>query len=89
MKPSLRVEHLALALQYWRKQRDWTQLELALRAKIAPSHVAGLEQGSRTNPTLSVMMALADALEITLNDLVALPPGVESHPPAKKRRNKK
>ena len=64
-------ENLALNLKYLRSQASLTQAQLAKRTGIPRSTVATLETGTG-NPTLAVMMALADGLQIRLEELLRL-----------------
>jgi transcriptional regulator with XRE-family HTH domain len=57
-----------------RRQRYWTQRDLACRAGLSEAIVASMEQGLRSNPRLCTMLKLARAFGVTLNELV--PPGV-------------
>lgn len=49
-----------------------TQVALAMRAGLDPSLVSRIERGS-ANPTLSTVEALAQALGVTVADLLAEP----------------
>jgi transcriptional regulator with XRE-family HTH domain len=51
-----------------RRDRGWTQEQLAERADLHRSYVAGLESGAR-NPTLDVIVRLADALQVAPSGL--------------------
>lgn len=57
-----RVRELRLA-------REWTQEELAGKAKKHPTYIGGIERGER-NPTLKVLAQLARALGVSLNELL-------------------
>ena len=46
-----------------RREQGWTQEQLAEHAQLHRSYVAGLESGAR-NPTLDVIVKLADALQV-------------------------
>lgn len=56
-----RVKHL-------RSQRGWTQEDLAERASLHRSYLAAVEGGGR-NPTLDVIVKLANALHVSVRDL--------------------
>lgn len=47
-----------------RRERQWTQEQLAERADVHRSYVAGLESGAR-NPTLDVIVKLANAFHVS------------------------
>ncbi len=54
-----------------RKARKWTLRELSRRTGIAVSYLSALEcnQGGNRNPTASVLVSLADALEVSIDEL--------------------
>ncbi|MBY9068241.1 helix-turn-helix transcriptional regulator [Hyphomonas sp. WL0036] len=56
-------------LRQLREERGWSQEEFADRAGLHRTYVSAVERGVR-NPTLSVLSRLADALAVTLSDLV-------------------
>lgn len=55
-------------IQQLRKQRGITQQELANKAKISKSYLAGIEQGRHT-PTVAVLARIAKVLDVSINDL--------------------
>ena len=65
-------EYLALNLKYLRGQSGLTQTQLARRAGIPRSTVATLETGSG-NPTLAVLISLANGLQIRMDELLSAP----------------
>ena len=54
-----------------REQRGMTQEQLAFEARIDLTYVGGIERGRR-NPSLMVMVRLAEALEAELKELLEL-----------------
>jgi transcriptional regulator with XRE-family HTH domain len=52
-----------------RKLRDWTQADLAGRIGIHPAHVSRIEN-NRMRPKAPTLARLAEALDISLNDLL-------------------
>jgi transcriptional regulator with XRE-family HTH domain len=52
-------------LRHWRGVRRISQLELALRAEVSARHVSFLESG-RARPSRTMVMLLADALDMPL-----------------------
>jgi transcriptional regulator with XRE-family HTH domain len=54
-------------LRRWRTARRLSQLELALRADTTQRHVSFIEQG-RSRPGRSVVVRLAESLELTLRE---------------------
>lgn len=53
-----------------RKQRGVTQEELAFEAEIDLTYMGGIERGKR-NPSLMVMVRIADALRVSLPKLLS------------------
>ena len=62
--------NLAQTLQQLREIRGWTQQKLAQLAGVPRPTVANLESGS-ANPTLSVLLRIAAALQVSLAELGA------------------
>jgi transcriptional regulator with XRE-family HTH domain len=61
----------AARLQWWRKRRGLSQLELAGRAEISQRHLSFLELG-RASPSRQMVLKLADALDVPLRQHNAL-----------------
>ncbi|MBT3270948.1 helix-turn-helix transcriptional regulator [Candidatus Poribacteria bacterium] len=59
-----------------RRERGFTQKELATRTGFQPTYVGGVERGER-NISLVNMAAMAVALRVTLSELVAGIPRAE------------
>jgi DNA-binding XRE family transcriptional regulator len=60
---------LAKRLRRLRAARGWTQRTAALRMGIGPPLVRRLERGM-ANPSLAVLVSVADAFGVALNDLI-------------------
>lgn len=58
------------SLKTYRKQKGFTQVELAKRAGISRSYLADVEAG-RYNPSLDTLMAVAKALNIETSLLIS------------------
>lgn len=58
-------------LRQLREKREWAQTDLAYEADIEPGYVSRLELG-KANPSLTVIVALAMALECKLDELIVL-----------------
>jgi DNA-binding XRE family transcriptional regulator len=56
-------------IRVWRKYRGFTQQDLAAAAGISPPYLSQLETGKRTG-TAEVLSAVAEALNVALDDLV-------------------
>lgn len=57
-----------------RVARGMTQERLAFAADLDLTYIGGIERGRR-NPSLLVMARIADALDASLADIIAAPPG--------------
>ena len=64
---------LASNLRRIRKQRQLSQPALAGEAGVSKGYIFSLESGDQTNPSLEVLMKIADALKVTIADLVGGP----------------
>ena len=56
-------------IRVWRKHRGLTQLQLSEAAGISKPYLSQLESGKRTGTT-EVLTAIANALNLTLDDIV-------------------
>lgn len=64
--------HLAANLKWMRERRSLSQAQLAKLATVPRSTIANLESGS-ANPTLAVMLAMANALSVRVEELLSAP----------------
>jgi transcriptional regulator with XRE-family HTH domain len=53
-----------------RKKAGWSQQKLAEKAGLSFNVITKIEQGVAKRPTIQTMIKLADALEISLDELV-------------------
>ncbi len=72
------AEHLAANLRQLRKERRLTQQQLAERADMPRATWSNLESGG-ANPTLSVLQAAAEALAVSIEELLAPPRATAKH----------
>ncbi len=56
-------------IRVWREYRGLSRKELAARAHISPTYLARLERGERRG-TLRVLLRLAEALSVDVEDLI-------------------
>ena len=61
---------LAKRLKELRKKSGWSQQKLAEKAGLSYNTVTKIEQGAATMPTIQTMIKIADAFEISLDELV-------------------
>ncbi|MBB3458819.1 transcriptional regulator with XRE-family HTH domain [Rhizobium sp. BK313] len=52
-----------------RRERQLSQEELSLRAKVTRAYLSGIEAGTR-NPTVDMLARLGDALGVSVEELV-------------------
>ena len=67
-RPSAVVKALAWNVRRLRKERGWTQEELAGECDIEQQAISLIENG-RANPTLMMAESLASALDVPFGDL--------------------
>ena len=63
-------KQVGLNVQRIRKEKGWSQEELAFRAGLHRTYVSGVERGIR-NPTVLVLGQFAEALEVTPSTLLS------------------
>jgi len=56
-------------LKYYRENRGYTQVGLSGRTKIDASYISRIERGEIKSPSYEILLKLARALNVTLNDL--------------------
>lgn len=78
MTPESASSNLANSLRQLREIRGLTQRQLAALAEVPRPTLANLESGS-ANPTLHVLLRLAGALQVSLDELVSPPRAMARH----------
>ncbi|MCX5714427.1 MAG: helix-turn-helix transcriptional regulator [Candidatus Omnitrophica bacterium] len=61
---------LAQNIRKLRKQKGWSQEKLARLANISNATLVKIEAGVAKEPTITTVTKLADALDITLDEIV-------------------
>ena len=74
------AEPIGVRLRRWRGRRGWTQQVLADRAGLSRAYVAQIESGIASPERRSTQAKLADALQISVAELLGLPPDDIGHP---------
>lgn len=69
-------EQLGMRIKFLRKQRKWSQEDLAFYANVNKNYICDLENGRR-NPSLDILERIAVGLDISLEELFK---GIESIP---------
>ncbi len=59
---------LGKRIEYLRKQKGWSQEDLALESHVNKNYISDLENGRR-NPSLMILVRISHALKITLQTL--------------------
>ena len=61
---------LAKNLKNYRKKKGWSQDKLARAADVTHTTLVKIESGVNKNPTIQTLTKLADALEVSIDELV-------------------
>ncbi|MCR5185354.1 MAG: helix-turn-helix domain-containing protein [Bacilli bacterium] len=61
-------KELGMRIRYLRTSKKWSIEDLALEANVNKNYLSDLERGVR-NPTVRVLTEIANALEISLEEL--------------------
>jgi transcriptional regulator with XRE-family HTH domain len=61
---------IAKRLKELRKRSGWSQQKLAEKAGLSYNTITKIEQGAATKPTIQTMIKLADAFQISLDELI-------------------
>jgi transcriptional regulator with XRE-family HTH domain len=65
-----RVDDLGQRLRRFREDRGWTQAALAEHAGVSKPYLSELEGGAGRRPSGQILLKLADALGVTVADLL-------------------
>lgn len=63
------LRDIGARVRYCREKRQWTQEDLAERAELDRSYIAGIEAGLR-NPSIKAVAKIARGLGLTLSALL-------------------
>ena len=61
---------LAQFVRAKREEKNWSMRELAEKAGVSHTEIARIEKGERTNPSASMLRAIATALHIPITQLL-------------------
>jgi len=64
------MKKLNKQIKMFRKQKGWTQSTLGRKAGLLYTTIAGIEQGTALHPTIQTITKIADAFEITIDELI-------------------
>lgn len=59
---------IGLNIMYYRKERGWTQMDLAEAVDLSRNHMQRIEAATAV-PSLSTLLDIADALEVPVQKL--------------------
>ncbi len=61
---------LSQRLKQLRKKAGWSQQKLAEKSDLSYNTITKIEQGAATRPTIQTMIKIADAFQISIDELV-------------------
>ena len=61
-------KELGMRIRYLREQRKMTLEDLSFESNVNKNYLSDLERGNR-NPTVKILTRIAEALEVTLEEL--------------------
>ena len=64
-----RIENIGKNIKKHRKLQELAQIELAVTVGIDRAYLSEIENG-RTNPSINILYAIADALKVDITDLL-------------------
>lgn len=65
-------------LKKYRRLKNYTQKELATKTGVSAGYVQMIELGKKNNPSIDLLQKIADALEVSINDLLGTSENFES-----------
>jgi transcriptional regulator with XRE-family HTH domain len=63
------MNDLKIKIKYYREKQHMSKSELSRKIGVSPAYITKLENGEKTNPSMSVLMKLSTALGISIYDL--------------------
>ncbi len=64
------IKNLKKNFEKYKNKGEWTQGTLSQEAKLAYHTIAKIESGSTKDPRVSTLKKIADALKVTVDDLI-------------------
>ena len=61
---------LAKKIKKYREKNKWSQQKLAEETGLAYTTITKIEQGVATNPRMETLVKIADALQISIDELI-------------------
>lgn len=63
------MNDLKVKIKYYREKQNMSKSELSRKIGVSPAYITKLENGEKTNPSISVLMKISTALGISVYDL--------------------
>ena len=77
LEESKSIAHIGYNIAHYRKSRNMTQDTLAERAFISKNTLSAIESATRfMNPTILILMRIADGLDIPVESLIRFDPDI-------------
>ena len=64
------LEKLGSTIRFYRQGKGWSLGDLSERAKVPKAYISDLENGAAGKPNIQYVFNIAEALDVTLDDLV-------------------
>jgi transcriptional regulator with XRE-family HTH domain len=64
------LEKLGSTIRFYRQGKGWSLADLSERAKVPKAYISDLENGAAGKPNIQYVFNIAEALDVTLDDLV-------------------
>lgn len=61
---------LASQLKMYRREKEWSQQKLASKSGMSYNAITKIEQGAALHPTIQTIIKIADAFDITIDELI-------------------
>ena len=61
---------IAKNIKKLRKEKNWSQQDLAVKAGLSYNAITKIEQGVAEDPRMTTLIKIADAFNITIDELV-------------------
>jgi transcriptional regulator with XRE-family HTH domain len=68
-KPPVRYTPVGVAVRRLRKERGWSQGDLAKKCGLKVTTLSQIERGQKPNPTLDTLERVAEVFEVSIEDL--------------------
>ncbi len=69
---SKKISPIARNIKRLRKEKGFSQDRLSKEADVTYHTIAKLESGDNDNPTIQTLQKIAEALDVSINDLISI-----------------